>query len=186
MLNRVNGSMLVLLSGGIDSSATVALYKRRPAEVSTLFVDYGQAAVAREFAAAEAISAHYAVRLTTVSCTGLGKFGAGYVRGRNALLLQVALAAAPFEVGQIAMGLHAGSSYPDCSPLFLLEMQRSFDLYCDGKIRAVAPFIDQDKRGVVAFCKEVGVPLALTYSCERGTHCGECLSCLDRTALDVG
>lgn len=179
---------LILLSGGIDSCATVALYRRRSPSVSALFVDYGQAAVDQERCAVARVVSHYGISLSTVQCAGLGALGAGYVRGRNALLLQLALVVAPFDVGQIAIGLHAGTSYPDCSPAFVAEMQRVVDVYCEGKMRVVAPFIDQDKPGIVAFCREQAVPLDLTYSCERGTvpTCGQCASCLDRKALDVG
>jgi 7-cyano-7-deazaguanine synthase len=187
MLGAVTGGTLVLLSGGIDSCATLALYRRRAASSSALFVDYGQAAAAHEMQAADKVAAHYDAPLRMIQCHGLGKFDAGYVRGRNALLLQIALAAAPFEVGQIAVGLHGGTSYADCTAAFVAEMQRTFDIYCDGKIRVVAPFIAQDKRAVIAFCRDVGAPLGVTYSCERGTDplCGKCLSCLDRMALNV-
>jgi len=188
MLERVNGGTLVLLSGGIDSSATLALYRRRSESVLAMFVDYGQAAAAHEQAAAHRVAAHYVAPLLSVRCNGLGTFGVGYIRGRNALLLHMALAAVPFEAGQIAMGLHGGTPYADCSELFLAEMQRAFDIYCSGTIRVVAPFIDQDKRAILAFCRDVEVPIDLTYSCERGTDppCGTCLSCLDRKALHVG
>jgi 7-cyano-7-deazaguanine synthase len=187
MLPWVRGHTLVLVSGGIDSCATLALYHRRSEPLSALFVNYGQAAAAHELPAAQRVATHYQVPLSTVRCTGLGEFGAGYVRARNALLLQIGLVAAQFDAGQIAMGLHAGTPYSDCTPAFLAEVQRIFDLYCGGKIRAVAPFIDQDKRAVVEFCRQAGVPIGLTYSCERGSNppCGSCLSCLDRAALHV-
>lgn len=184
---QVNNATLVLLSGGIDSCATLALYRRKVAPVFAMFVDYGQAAASHEYAAVTRVAGHYEVNVRIATLTGLGNFQEGYILGRNALLLQVALTAAPFDVGQIAIGLHAGTSYPDCSPFFVSEMQRSFDLYCSGKMRVVAPFIDDDKRTVIAFCREIAVPLNLTYSCERGTMppCGTCLSCLDRVAFDV-
>ena len=85
------------------------------------------------------------------------------------------------------MGLHGGTPYADCSPAFVAEMQRVFDIYCNGTIRVVAPFKEQDKRAVIAFCREVGVPLEVTYSCELGSDppCRVCLSCLDRQALNV-
>lgn len=155
--------------------------------VTALFVDYGQASASHEHAASRRVAANYDTELVTVQCGGLGTFGAGYVRARNALLLQFALVAAPFDVGLVALGVHAGTAYADCSPAFLQEMQRVFDIYCDGKIQVVAPFVDQDKPAIVAFCRDVGVPLELTYSCERGADpaCGTCLSCLDRKALDV-
>jgi 7-cyano-7-deazaguanine synthase len=187
MLGTVNGNTLVLLSGGIDSCATMALYRRRSESVFALFVEYGQAAAEQERSAAEEIARHYAVPLTLAQCSGIGSFAAGYIRGRNALLLHLALAAAPFEAGQIAIGLHSGTPYADCGAGFVNEVQRVFDVYTDGKLRVVAPFLDDDKPAVVAFCRDAGVPLAVTYSCERGGSppCGECLSCLDRKALDV-
>lgn len=183
----VDGETLVLLSGGIDSCATLALYRQRSMSVHALFVDYGQAAVVPECAAMERVAAHYGADVRVAKLSGLGRFGDGYIRGRNALLLQTALAAAPFETGQIAIGIHAGTSFPDCSTGFVSEMQRCFDVYGAGRIRVVAPFIDDDKRGVIDFCREAHVPMALTYSCERGTmpSCGECLSCRDRLAFDV-
>ncbi|WP_436626165.1 7-cyano-7-deazaguanine synthase [Sorangium sp. So ce136] len=163
------------------------MYRHRSASVSALFVDYGQPAAAQEHAAGNRVALHYEVPLVAVGCHGLGRVGAGYVRARNALLLQIALAAAPFDAGHIAIGLHAGTPYADCSPSFVVEMQRCFDIYCDGKIRVVAPFLDEDKPAIVAFCHDRGVPIDLTYSCERGTTpaCGACLSCLDRKALNV-
>jgi 7-cyano-7-deazaguanine synthase len=187
MLSSVDSATLVLLSGGIDSCATLALYRRRAEPVVAMFVEYGQTAAKHEHAAAARVAEYYETNVRTATLTGLGNFHEGYIRGRNALLLQVALTAAPFEVGQIAIGLHAGTSYPDCSPFFVSEMQRSFDVYCSGRLRVVAPFIDDDKRSVVEFCRESAVPLHLTYSCERGTMppCGTCLSCLDRAAFDV-
>jgi 7-cyano-7-deazaguanine synthase len=183
----MNAATVVLLSGGLDSSATLALYRTKSVDVSALFVEYGQPAVAQERDASQRIAAHYETRLITVRCAGLREVGAGYIRGRNALLLQMALATAQFDVGQIAIGLHSGTPYVDCSPAFLAEAQRMFDLYCDGRIRVVAPFIKDDKRGVVDFCREVKVPLGMTYSCERGGErpCGSCSSCGDRTALHV-
>ena len=49
-------------------------------------------------------------------------------------------------------------------------------------------FIDFDKRDVCAFARKAGVPLDLTFSCERtsDTPCGECLSCRDREACLEG
>jgi 7-cyano-7-deazaguanine synthase len=184
---RVETGTLVLLSGGIDSSATLAVYRRRPLPVSALFVEYGQAAAEPELAAARRVAEHHAVDLRIVRCSGLGTFDAGYVRGRNAMLLHLALTAAPFDSGQIAIGIHAGTPYGDCSPLFVMQMQRAYDLYCDGRIQIVAPFIENDKQSIIAFCREAELPLGMTYSCERGCAppCGACTSCIYRGSIDV-
>ncbi|MCA9607404.1 MAG: 7-cyano-7-deazaguanine synthase [Myxococcales bacterium] len=180
-------SALVLVSGGLDSAATLALYRREEGAITALFVDYGQVAAALERAAAHRVAEHFGVALAEVTCAGLGPYGGGYIRGRNALLLHIALAAAPFEAGHIAIGIHGGTPHVDCSIGFVEEMQRDFDVYCNGTMRVVAPFVGWDKREVLEFGREEGVPLASTYSCQRGTEppCGHCLSCLDREALRV-
>ena len=55
--------VLVLLSGGIDSSACLVFYLTQGFSVSALFVDYGQVSKGREESAASAMCAHYGVPL---------------------------------------------------------------------------------------------------------------------------
>ena len=177
----------VLLSGGIDSAACLAFYLKQKAAVECLHISYGQPAAQRESAAAIAISLHFGVALTSLRCSGFGKFGAGHIVGRNAFLLLAALLhIGPFP-SVLALGIHTGTPYYDCSHAFLSAVQTQFDHYCDGQVRLAAPFMEWPKSQIYSFCQDVAVPTSLTYSCESGTNppCQVCLSCRDRRALNA-
>jgi len=179
---------LVLLSGGIDSSACLAFYLAQDFSVAALFVDYGQVSKEREESAASAICDHYSVPLTKVTTTGLRQWAGGPIPGRNAFILYVALMAFQFSSGIIGIGIHAGTQYYDCSKGFLDQIQESFNLYTDGSIAIGAPFLDWRKPEIWSYCKRLGIPIELTYSCEMGKDqpCGKCLSCKDLVKLYAG
>lgn len=179
-------SVLVLLSGGLDSAACTTFYRAQHYDVSALFVEYGQAAVRLERHAARRVARRVGARFASVRLSGLGNFGKGYVPARNALLVTTALSYwKPVRKGMIALGIHAGTAYPDCSPGFVDAMQRLIDIYTDGRIRLACPFLTWTKSQIWSYCHEAAVPIELTYSCERGSQrpCGRCLSCRDRKAL---
>lgn len=153
-----------------------------------LFVNYGQLASPREDSAAAAICRHYEIPLQRIAVTGYENLSNGYVVGRNAFLLHTALMAFRPSTGIIALGIHSGTPYVDCTADFLRHMQASFDLYTNGRIRVDAPFLHWNKREIWEFCREADVPLGLTYSCENGLEqpCGKCGSCKDLEALYAG
>lgn len=174
---------LILLSGGADSATALALASQKEASLSTLFVDYGQAAARAENLAAKTIAEAYRANHSRLTFHGL-HFGSGEVKARNAFLVHVALLAVQFEVGVVIIAIHAGTPYRDCGPAFLELMQRSFDFHTDGAIGLEAPFIHFKKQELFRLALELGVPIDLTYSCESADRpCSKCLSCLDREAL---
>jgi len=150
-----------------------------------MFVDYGQAVGKSERHAAARIAAHYRSTHREVKLGGSTKKQAGVIRGRNALLLLTALAEWQSSSGTIALGIHAGTHYADCSATFISAMQRIFDLYSEGSLIAAAPFLKWSKRDMWEYCQTNGVPVHLTFSCEarEKTPCGQCKSCRDRAAL---
>jgi 7-cyano-7-deazaguanine synthase len=177
--------VLVLLSGGVDSAACVAFYRSQQYDVSALFIEYGQGALMQERRASRLIAKQGAVPLSTVRIVGLGPFGNGYIPARNSLLVTAALSHWQTRTGMIALGIHAGTSYADCSQGFVEACQRVFDVYTDGRARLACPFLNWTKAQIWEFCREADVPVELTYSCEKGGNrpCGRCLSCRDRRAL---
>jgi 7-cyano-7-deazaguanine synthase len=177
----------VLVSGGIDSAALLAFYVRRRFNVQALFVDFGQPAAKQELFAARAVCKHYGVRLSIMSVKSQAVFSVGEIAGRNAFLVLAAILVCGTQPGMIAIGIHEGSPYYDCSEGFLKGIQTVIDGYAAGKIRVVAPFLNWSKQTIWEFCKKVGVPVDSTYSCEKGgvRPCGRCLSCKDREALSV-
>jgi 7-cyano-7-deazaguanine synthase len=179
-------SALVLLSGGVDSSAVLHLLLSEGWACAALFIDYGQPAVAAEGRAATAIAARVNARLQTVSIDGL-LVGAGEIPGRNSLLAAVAFTVSSGGHTAIALGIHAGTPYWDCSPAFAEVTQRAFDAQADGAVRLLTPLIDLHKPEVANLARHLGVHVEETWSCETRSDrpCGECLSCKDRAALPL-
>jgi 7-cyano-7-deazaguanine synthase len=68
-------SALVLLSGGLDSSANLALAAADGWRLECLNVNYGQMAADREVQASEALCAHYSVPLHRIDLSWLGDLG---------------------------------------------------------------------------------------------------------------
>lgn len=177
----------LLLSGGIDSTACLAFYLKEKFHVECFHISFGQPASKQERAAAQRVALHFDVPLTILHWSGSADFRAGEIIGRNAFFFLGALIEIGGNAGILATGIHAGTPYFDCSQAFLSTLQTVFDGYCDGRVRIAAPFIEWSKRQVLAFCESEGVPIELTYSCEKGTDqpCGKCLSCRDRRVLDA-
>lgn len=177
--------MLVLLSGGIDSSCCVSFYRSQGFSVEALFVDYGHPAADAERRAARSISRYFGVPLREAAVRGLHVPKAGYVPGRNALLVATALASRGPSPGLLALGIHAGTPYPDCTLRFIDACQALTDVYADGTVQMAAPFLEWTKGDILEYVQEVGLPLRRTYSCEMGASkpCGRCLSCQDRARI---
>lgn len=175
----------ILLSGGLDSACCLAFYLRRSFKVEAVFVDYGQASTHSESRAARAISHHYSVPLRVIKLTPAQPKGPGLIRGRNAFLLLVALTESKVTNSLVALGIHAGTNYDDCSPVFVRRMQSVFDLCTGGTTQICAPFLKWRKPDIWAFAHGHGVPIQLTYSCECGLPqpCGSCDSCAALEAL---
>ncbi len=179
---------IVLLSGGIDSTATLHYCLGQHPQVCALFVDYGQPARNAEANAANAICRKFSVPLTTLQLVGATQKEAGLIVARNSFLINCALMeAAPGPVG-IAIGVHSGTEYWDCSQGFLDAIQPVLDGYTGGTAQLLAPFLEWTKREVFSYSQNHRLPLDLTYSCERGEKqpCGLCASCKDLEVLNAG
>ena len=88
----------------------------------------------------------------------------------------------------VALGVHSLSNYYDTTPLFAKHMERLLNGYSGGDVTLRLPFLTWTKQEVIEFAKWHGVPLGLTYSCERQSApaCGDCPSCLSRRLLYGG
>jgi 7-cyano-7-deazaguanine synthase len=180
--------VLVLASGGIDSTCCLQYYKRTSRFlVKALFVDYGQAAFKEEYAAVRRVTEELDISLKTVEVKHDQTFGVGEIPGRNAFLLLTGLLTNPFSSGLISIGIHGGTAYPDCSPGFIKRMQHVLDLYNDGKYVIDAPFATLSKKNIFELAHDFEIPINLTYSCESGgtAMCGLCESCKDRLELNA-
>jgi 7-cyano-7-deazaguanine synthase len=178
-------SAVVLTSGGIDSTACAHFLKMQGNAVQCVFIEYGQAAAARERIAATAIAKSLQLPLSVHSFAATSAFPPGELRGRNAFLITAGLFLNRLSSGLLAIGIHSGTPYYDCSAGFFELMARLVSEHTDGAVRLVAPFLKWKKIEVFDYFVSAGLRTDLTYSCEAGTDpaCGRCASCWDRQGL---
>ncbi len=145
---------VVLLSGGIDSSTTLALARSEGFDVFALTIDYGQRhraelEAARKVAKFISVKEHKIVRLDLTSFGGSAltsnmevpksrtaqEIAHGipvtYVPGRNTIFLALALAwAEAIGATDVFIGATAidYSGYPDCRPEFIEAFQKLADI----------------------------------------------------------
>ena len=157
---------VVLLSGGLDSTTTLAFAKHAGYEVFALSVDYGQRHKA-ELVKAAAVAAHFAVsdhRTVTLDLRAIGgsaltadvavpkdrsadEMNHGipvtYVPARNTILLGVALGYAE-TVGAFDLFIGANildySGYPDCRPEFLTAFESLANLATKAGVEGTGHF----------------------------------------------
>ena len=178
---------VVLLSGGVDSSSTVHAMQLADADLSALFINYGQPAADSEWQAARLVSEHYRIPIRRLDLGfSLGERD-GEFFGRNAAMILAAAATSLERPLAVAFGVHALASYYDTTPIFMKHMQRLLDGYSAGAVTLSAPFLRDTKADVIRYAQENGVPLHLTYSCEttNAPACGQCSSCMDRSDIDA-
>lgn len=202
--------IIVLFSGGLDSTTLLYQLRAEGHEVKALSVDYGQRHQYRELTAGEVIGRQLGIERRIVDLTELlGFFGENAltdsdralpegeyraetlpqttVPNRNMVLLSVGIAwAVSLGFDAVAYGAHGGphANYPDCRPEFAEAMDRAAQL-CDYRpIRVLTPFVNWVKADIVRRGVELRVPFELTWSCYAGgdTPCGRCGTCEDRRA----
>jgi 7-cyano-7-deazaguanine synthase len=175
---------LVLLSGGLDSTACAFTLKQQGFAVSGIFVDFGQPAAAREREASAAMAKALNIELTVRSIGPSYALGDGELPGRNALLISLAVFELGTRPGLVAIGVHAGTRYYDCSVPFIEAMNQLVQEQTDSRVAVTAPFVTWTKAEVYRVFQDSGIDVSETYSCEAGpVPCGECLSCQDRASL---
>ncbi|KGK98224.1 hypothetical protein LI82_10925 [Methanococcoides methylutens] len=180
-------NVMVLASGGIDSTACIHYYLSLGFNVKSFFVNFGQKSFKKEYESVQKVSSYYEIELSSIKCNFSNNFSNGEITGRNGFLVLSAIMANPHFKGLLSLGIHSGVPYYDCTPAFVHDMNRIVESYTDGQVNLDAPFLNWDKLMVYDYCKNEDVPVNLTYSCENGRFkpCGQCLSCLDRRILDA-
>ena len=200
--------MIVLLSGGLDSTVLAAdLTATAPGTVETLSIDYGQRHH-RELTAAATVAATLGIRHDIIDLTALAphlarsaltnsgvdvpeghyteeSMKATVVPNRNMIFLSLAAARAiAGGIPHLFYAAHSGDHaiYPDCRPVFVSAMETALHL-CDWTdITLHAPYLHLTKADIVKIGTRLGVDYSLTWTCYRGEDraCGKCGSCTER------
>tara|TARA_R100000664_G_scaffold28742_1_gene40188 strand:+ start:122 stop:793 length:672 start_codon:yes stop_codon:yes gene_type:complete len=199
--------VVVIWSGGMDSTALLFAEREQGNEVFGISVNYGQRH-SKELDAARGIAADYDINHLVVDATGIKAAMLGsaltdneidvpeghyadesmkdtVVPNRNMMLISLGIAHA-ISVGakRVAYAAHAGDHavYPDCRPAFADAMHQAASV-CDYEpIELSRPFVYMDKGEVCAAGLRAGAPLERTWSCYNGRelHCGKCGTCVER------
>ena len=198
---------VVLVSGGMDSVATLAIARAQGFDCYALSVDYGQRHHAELDAAkrnAQALGA-VAHKVVHIDLRALG--GAAltddiavpeaprsgipvtYVPARNTIMLSVALGwAEVLGARDLFCGVNAVdySGYPDCRPEFIRAFEQLANLATKagvegGRFTVHAPLIAMSKADIVRAGVAHGVDFSTTVSCyqadDQGRACGRCDAC---------
>lgn len=183
---------VVLVSGGLDSAATLAIARADGRECYALSFDYGQRhrielELAERVALALGAREHRVMRIDTAGIGGsaltdpaIAVPAAGgegipvtYVPARNTVFLALALGwAEVLGAGEIYLGVNAVdySGYPDCRPAFIDAFETLANLATKAgveghRLRIRAPLISLTKADIIRRGTALGVDFGLTSSC---------------------
>jgi 7-cyano-7-deazaguanine synthase len=199
--------VLVVLSGGMDSSTALAWAMQNHDVVGALQFWYGSKHNYQEREHAIKVARFYGVPLQMCDLSfvahafksDLLKTGGDIPEGhyadpsmkrtvvpfRNGIMLSIAAGLAEsMEAQAIVLGNHFGDHavYPDCRKSFIEPMKAAIAEGTYAKIELLSPFCEVDKTEIVRIGRKIGVPYELTYSCYKGgeKHCGKCGTCFER------
>ena len=177
---------LVLLSGGLDSLVCTHLLREQGWGITALFVDYGQKAQAAEMTAVRNLAEQQKLELETAKIVTGRVFDQGLILGRNSALISLALLSAEPRHTGIAIGIHSGTDYYDCSAKYFQRMSTLVVESSSGKMELLAPLLNWSKAQIAEYAIEKRLPIKKSYSCENGTlpPCGDCMSCKDRSLFE--
>ena len=192
-----NKSVVILSSGGLDSSTVAAIAKQSGAKIFGLSFDYGQKHK-RELEAAKKIAKYFSFEDFKIVRLDLSLWGGSsltdpkkeipkgglnkkiipntYVPGRNTIFISVALSyAEAINAELVGLGVNAldYSGYPDCRPDYILKFQELAKLSNkrgreNKPIKIWTPLIDLNKEEIIQLAFENNLNIEDTWSCYSG------------------
>ncbi len=198
---------VILLSGGLDSTTTLAIAKSRDFACYALSFDYGQKQKS-ELNSARKIAQHFGViehQILDISMVNFGnsaltndtvkiekysqnkKIPATYVPARNTIFLSFALTwAEVLDCQQIFIGVNAidYSGYPDCRPAYINAFETMANLatkrcFEGQKLSIIAPLIELNKMQIIQKGLSLGVDYSLTTTCYQADKEGKACGVCD-------
>ena len=202
---------VVLLSGGLDSTTTLAIAKSQSFDCYALSFDYGQKQLS-ELVSAKLIAKKLGViehRIMKISLADIGgsaltdvnlkvpkykesnEIPITYVPARNTIFLSFALAwAEVIDCQSIFIGVNAldYSGYPDCRPEYIKAYEEMAHLATKqslegDRLTIHTPLIDQTKAQIIKQGLSLGVDYSQTINCYQANNKGQACSVCDACVL---
>lgn len=182
--------VVVIYSGGMDSSVLLAWLLKHDYDVYPLLFDYGQRheielEYARKFCVSLGLQIYRTVDMKSVgvllksSQTDIAipvphghykeeSMKLTVVPNRNMIMLSVATGyAVSVGVGIVAFGAHGGDHaiYPDCRPEFVDALSEATEISNWDPVSIIAPFLCEDKTSICKLGHKLRVDFSLTWTC---------------------
>ncbi len=197
--------MLLIYSGGLDSTTLLYEYKRE-IKLAVNF-HYGSKHNDRERGCAEVNTTRLNIPLIKMSLEHIkGYFTSSLLQGgepipeghyedpnmretvvpfRNGIMLAVACGLAESRgINKVMYATHSGDHtiYPDCRPGFVESFGEAMKKGTYAGVELITPYIALNKREIALRGKGLGVYPSATYTCYNGRvkHCGKCGACVER------
>lgn len=188
--------VMVLMSGGIDSTVCAALAHSQHRLLAGISFNYGQRAASIECSTSKEWCHARGIQWIGLMLPGqlgrplwrpgVGAVGPRVVPARNAIFASCAASwAATLHIPLIWYGatLDDYADYPDCRPAWIDAMSDVLTLATD--VRLEAPLVNMKKAEVVALGNTLGVDWSATWSCYQPRDlepCETCNACITRRA----
>lgn len=209
----MNKTVILLLSGGIDSSVLLAKLTNEGYSVMALSFDYGQkhrieltfakgnamkygvkshkiiTLDSQLFKSSALVNAEMAVSSYESTDLPLGNVNT-YVPFRNLMFISTALSLAEnLNIHEIYIAVNKDdhNNFWDCKKDFIKHINQIAKL--NTAIQIHTPFIDLTKKEIIRLAKQLDVNLAETITCYQPNgkkECGQCLSCRTKQNAMIG
>lgn len=203
---KKNKSVLISLSGGLDSAVLCGRYINRNYKVTAVNFQYGSKHNPLELSSFLKLVNHYNLQAVEINLPFFAHFKSNLLEGqgeipfghyqsssmkqtvvpaRNLIFISIlAGLAESLNIDKIALAVHAGDHfiYPDCRPLFIHEVMGTVLAATDSKVEVEAPFLYLNKAEIVHIGSRLNVPFELTRTCytKNKKPCGKCGACVER------
>jgi 7-cyano-7-deazaguanine synthase len=186
--------IVVLSSGGLDSSVMIARFLENDHDVYPIHINYGQLAEHKEWDACQRVCDKFSLIPKKMDIPGFGELPSGitnsefdvyddaFLPTRNLTLLVLAAAYAyTKDADVVAVGFLSANQFPDQTQEFLDKAEDCISTSLGTKMRLLAPLIELEKKDVLKLAKKYDL-ISITYYCHSGTDppCGKCISCKER------
>ena len=196
---------VAILSGGLDSTVSLAAATRKMDVVLALTFDYGQRAAKRERDASSKIARHYKIPHRVIAIPWLAELTgtalvnrrarlplnemsersakAVWVPNRNGVFIEIAAAhAESLGATRLITGFNKEEAvtFQDNSPAYVGAVNLALSYSTANGVQVVSYTGTLEKKGIVNLGRRLDAPLRFIWPCYEGGKrwCGECESCL--------